>query len=477
MNLTTSREYERFNRLSLEQGDKIHAASLEILERIGVRIYLDEAIELLRKGGGTVEDGNLVRIPAGRVEWALASAPKQVALFSRQGAPAILLGDGRCFYGPGSDCLNIIDHRGGERRKPVLQDVVEGARLCDALANIDFVMSMVLPTDVDQTLADVYQMQAMLENSAKPIVYVSYEAGGLVNAVEMAEAVVGGAEALERNPILTCYINVVSGSVHNESGLRKLLYLARKGLPALYIPGSNAGVTSPMTMAGATALDLAGGLAGLTVAQLAREGAPYIMSAMDPAALDMRTMVSPYGYPERGIIRSLAKRYGLPSFSLAGGSDAKSVDQQAAAEAALTLLADTLMGGNLIHDLGYLESGLTFSFAQLVICNEIVSWIKGFLSPVDVSDEALAMDVIEQVGAHGQYLKTDHTLRHFRDHWYPAVFERGTFQDWTQKGSLNLGERAANRVQKILAEHQAEPLPEEVRRRLDEIVRRAESVK
>jgi trimethylamine--corrinoid protein Co-methyltransferase len=106
--------------------------------------------------------------------------------------------------------LNIIDHRTGERRKPILNDVAEGTRLCDALNNIDFVMSMVLPADVDQTIADVYQMQVMLANTVKPIVCVSYEASGLVDAVEMAEAVVGGVEALKNKPLLTCYINGIA---------------------------------------------------------------------------------------------------------------------------------------------------------------------------------------------------------------------------------------------------------------------------
>jgi len=472
---TPPNENARFNRLSEQQINRIHAASLEILERIGVRVYLPEAVELFRAGGARVEDGNLVHIPAARVEWALKSAPSQVTLYNQHGDPAVVLTGGRCHYGPGSDCLNIIDHRTGERRRPLLQDVAEGARLCDGLNNIDFVMSMVLPTDVDQTIADVYQMQVMLANTIKPIVYVSYEASGLVDAVEMAEAVVGGAEALRAKPLLTCYINVISGAVHNDVGLQKLLYLAGKGLPILYIPGSSGGVTSPITMAGAVALDLAGGLAGLTLSQLKQEGTPYIMSAMDPAALDMRTMVGPYAYPERGIIRAMAQSYRLPSFSLAGGSDAKVVDQQAAAEAALTLLADTLMGGNLIHDLGYLESGLTFSFAQLAICNEIVSWIKAYLKPIEVSEETLALDLIAEMGAHGQYLKTDHTRKHVRESWYPQLFERGAFTDWMQKGGQTLAERGAARVDKILAEHTVEPLPAEAQARLAEIVARAEA--
>jgi trimethylamine--corrinoid protein Co-methyltransferase len=459
-------------RLSDEQFEKIHAASLEILGRIGVRVDLQEALDLLKKGGAQVE-GNLVRVPAKMVESALLSAPKKVTLHNRRGELVMPLESDRCFFGPGSDCLTIIDHRTNERRKPLLQDVAEGSRLCDALPDIDFVMSMVLPSDVDATLADTYQMEAMLSNTVKPILYVSYESQGLVNAVEMAEAVVGGADALRERPILTCYINVVSGAVHNEESLRKLLYLSGKGLPSLYIPGSNAGVTSPMTQAGAVALDTAGALLGLVLAQLKREGAPYIMSAMDPAALDMRTMVSPYAYPERGFIRSVSQRYGLPTLSLAGATDSKVVDGQAAAEAALTMLADVFMGGNLIHDLGYLESGLTYSFAQLVICEQMVDWIKGFFREIEVTDETLALDEIERASAGGMYLSSKHTKKHFKETWYPDLFERGSYTDWEKKGGQTLLERASARVEKLLAEHQPEPLPEDVKAKLRKIVERA----
>jgi trimethylamine--corrinoid protein Co-methyltransferase len=478
-------------RLSDEQFEKIHAACLEVLGRIGVRVDLEEARVLLKKGGAQVE-GNLVRVPRRMVESALLSAPKKVTLHNRRGEPVMPMegnpaasgrqdairlarsqSGSRCFFGPGSDCLTIIDHRNNERRKPLLQDVAEGSRLCDALPDIDFVMSMVLPSDVDATLADTYQMEAMLSNTVKPILYVSYESQGLVNAVEMAEAVVGGADALREKPILTCYINVVSGAVHNAESLRKLLYLSSKGLPSLYIPGSNAGVTSPMTQAGAVALDTAGALLGLVIAQLKREGAPYIMSAMDPAALDMRTMVSPYAYPERGFIRSVSQRYGLPTLSLAGATDSKVVDGQAAAEAALTMLADVFMGGNLIHDLGYLESGLTYSFAQLVICEQMVDWIKGFFREIEVTDETLALDEIERAGAGGMYLSSKHTKKHFKETWYPDLFERGSYTDWEKKGGQTLLERASARVEKLLAEHQPEPLPEDVKVKLRKIVERA----
>jgi len=378
----------------------------------------------------------------------------------------------RSFYGPGSDTLNIIDHRTGERRKPVLNDVREGIILCDALPNIDFVMSMILPSDVDQTIADTFQMEVMLNNTIKPIISVTYDLPGLVDSVEMAEAVMGGVDALRRHPILTCYINVVSGLNHNAEALQKLLYLSGKGLPSIYIPSTTAGTSSPITPAGAVALDNAGVLLGLVLSQLNREGAPYIMPGMPPAPMDMRTMNAPYAYPVRGIFQAMAQMYKLPAFGLGGASDAKIVDQQAAAEAALTLLAESMVGGNIIHDVGYLESGLGYSFELLAICDDIIGWIGAFMKGVDVSDDALALEIIKKAGHQGSYLATEHTRKHFKSEWYPALFERDNYSTWETKGSKTLLQRARERVEKILTQHQPEALPQDVQAQIRSIVER-----
>jgi len=465
----------QYGRLSPEQCQKLHNASLEILSRTGARLYHQEAIDLLVKAGASVSEGNRVRIPAGLVEKAFSTVPKRVTLYDRHGKGALFLEEGNCYFGTGSDCLNIIDHRSGERRKPVVQDIVDGITVCDALEHVDFVMSMFLPSDVDAMVSDRYQMEVMLNTTTKPIVYVTNEFSGCVDAVEMAEVVAGGAEALKLRPSAACYINVTTGLRHNEDALQKLLFLADKGLPALYIPVIIGGMSGPITLAGSIALDNAGVLLGLVLSQLKREGAPFIVSGMSGGSLDMRTMVSPYCEPDfRGIVHALAHHYNLPQFGLGGCSDSKLVDQQAAAEAALTLMAETLGGANLIHDLGYLESGLCGSLAQLVICNEMVGWIEKMMAPVEINDETLALDLIDEMGPDGQFLDSDHTMAHFRERWYPEVFERGNYDQWLAKGAKSLGERAAERVEEILAEHKSEPLPEAVAREIKAIVRRAE---
>jgi trimethylamine--corrinoid protein Co-methyltransferase len=190
----------------------------------------------------------------------------------------------------------------------------------------------------------------------------------------------------------------------------------------------------------------------------------------------MRSMVRPYCEPDhRGVAEALAHHHNLPMFSLAGASDAKLVDQQAGIEAALTLMVEAITGGHIVHDLGYLESGLTFSLAQLVICDEIVAWIKHFVQDVEINDETLALDWIDRAGPDGQFLKMEHTRRHFRERWYPQLLERDNYAGWLSKGGKTLAERAASHVEEILSTHQPNPLPAEISRAVRAVVERAET--
>jgi trimethylamine--corrinoid protein Co-methyltransferase len=320
-------------------------------------------------------------------------------------------------------------------------------------------------------MADRHQMRAMLMNSTKPILFVTTEFEGCVDAIRMAEAVVGGAEELQRNPMCACYINVTDPLRHNAEALEKLLFLAERGLPTTYTPMVLRGVNGPVTAAGAIALANAGELVGLVLAQLKREGSPVIHSGGYHDMFDMRTMVGVYESPEgRNGRAELSHYYGMPVFGLAGASDSKVPDQQAAAEAAFSMLIETFYGVNLIHDVGYLESGKCNSFEQMVMCDEMINYIKRFMQGLEVSEETLALDLIHEVGHKGDFLSTEHTMRHFREDWYPKLFDRNNFEGWQLDGGKTLREKARERIDQILAEHQPEPLPAGVQAKIDAIV-------
>ena len=429
---------------------------------------------MLQSKGIKAEEGNRVRIPPGLVEWALSIAPKRAVLCDRHGRRAMPLERNNVFFGTGSDCPNVIDVRTGERRRGTLPDIVDAVRVCDALPNVDFVMSFCMATDVPQAVSDRHQMRAMLMNSTKPILAVTLEFEGCVDVIAMAEAVAGGEEALRRNPICAFYINVSHSLRHNQEALQKLLFMAGKGLPTTYTPVVLRGVSGPVTAAGAIALANAGELAGLVIAQLKREGAPIILTGGVNDMLDMRTTVDAYTDPNnRVMLVELAHRYGLPIFGLAGCSDSKLPDEQAAAEAALSILLEALAGAQMVHDIGYLDGGMTNSIEQVVICDEIIAYTKQFMKGLEVSEETLALDLIDELGPHGDFMGSEHTRKHYREDWYPKLFDRRPYDDWNANGAKTLRQRARERALKIIDTHKTEPLPADVQARLDEIVEQA----
>lgn len=461
----------QFRKLSDDQVERLHYASLEILDRTGVCLYDQESLDLMKKAGVSISEGNRVRIPPGLVEWALSTAPKRVVLCDRHGRRAMPLERNNCFYGPGSDCLYVLDHRTGVRRRGSLEDIENASLVCDALPNIDFLMSFCIAEELEQATADRHQMRAMLMNSIKPVLFVTTEFEGCLDVVRMAEIITGGEEELRRNPLCACYINVTSPLRHNAEALQKLLFMAGKGLPTTYTPVVLRGSTGPVTTAGAIALANAGELVGLVLSQLKKQGAPIILTGGVNDMLDMRTMADVYAAPEnRVMLVELAHYYSLPIFGLAGCSDSKIPDQQAAAEAAFSLLLETFCGAQMIHDVGYLEGGKCNSLEQLVICDELISYVKRFMSGMEINDETLALDVIDEVGPYGDFLGNLHTYNHFKEDWYPALFDRSDYCVWAAAGAKTTRQRAKERLEKILVEHQPEPLPADVQQEIDKIV-------
>ncbi|MGD2145470.1 MAG: trimethylamine methyltransferase family protein, partial [Anaerolineae bacterium] len=214
-----------YSRMGPRTCEQVHMTSLEILERVGIEVHDEQARSILADGGAAV-DGLRVRIPPHAVEQALSVTPSRITLCDREGHAAIRAWGYDTYFGGGSDCLYVLDHQTGNRRKAVLDDVRQAATLMNGLPGIDFVMSAFLPSDVDQQAYDRYQMEVMLNNTSKPIVFVTPDFEGCVTMVEMCEIVAGGAKPFRDRPFATCYINVTSGLVANEEATQKCVYLA-----------------------------------------------------------------------------------------------------------------------------------------------------------------------------------------------------------------------------------------------------------
>ena len=469
----TSFTTPQFRGMSDDQCRIMHRASLDILERTGVWVNYQPALDLLKKAGCLVQD-NHVRFPSYLIEWALRTAPSRITLYNRKGEPAMPLGDRISTYGTGSDCLHILDHRTGERRKSVLQDVVDGIRVSDAMPHVDFIMSMFLPNDAP-VAAEVRQMEVMLTYSDKPITFVTYEWEGTPEIVDMLELIAGGAEQLRLMPTAVLYLNPTTSFVHNKAALRKLIYCAEKRLPFVYLPDLLRGMTGPITREGSMACHNAGTLVGVVLSQLVNEGAPIIISSARPSHLDMKTMVAPYvtgpgGFGGVGINHY----YDLPVFTTGGASDSKLLDAQAIFEGTMTLYGSMLAGGNMIHDMGYMESGLMGSLELLVIQDEIVSVIKaGNMNGLDFSEENLALDLVHKHALSADFLGTKHTVRHVREGWQPRLVDRQNHEGWKASGGTSMRDRARAKIEEILAEEPRHVLPADVEKQMKAIADRA----
>jgi trimethylamine--corrinoid protein Co-methyltransferase len=448
--------------LSDGQLEELHLASLEVLRRTGVRVHDAEAVTMLQDAGCVVTDDTLVRFPPAVVEDALRAAPSRIVLCDRTGEPRLHLEAHRTYFGTGSDLPNTLDLETGQRRLSLLSDVAQTARLADALPNLDFVMSMALPFDVPVATSDRRSFLAMTENTVKPLVFTAWDEEGLADIVRMAGTVAGGADELRMKPFLLAYLEPSSPLQHTREVVRKVMRMADAELPFVYAPGSLDGASAPVTMAGGLAMAGAEILSGLTIAQLRHPGAPVVWGS-GGGPLDMRTMVGVYASPEF-MLHCMAMAelghyfYHLPVWGFSGASDSKLPDVQAGIESALWIVWTALSGANLVHDVGYVESGLTCSYEMMVVCDEVIAFVRRLMAGIEITRETLALDVLHAVGPGGDFLGTDHTARHFRDVWYPNVLDRRAYHAWLEAGRPTAVKTAREIARETIATHRAEPL-------------------
>ena len=458
----------RLQVLTEDEIEAIYFSALRVLYETGVRVYEKEGIEVVYSGGAIIEDttddSSLVKISPWMVDKARATLPRKVVVVGPDRKHRMELYKNQIYFGAGSDPPFTIDPYTGKRRRATYQDVKNFARLAQALPNLDFHMSLGIVQDTAVGTYDRWQYLAMLEGTNKPINITAVDLDGLNDQLEMAYIRLGGKEEWKKGPCFSLYIEPVSPLSHSEEVVQKLLFASDHDIPFVYTPCPLAGATSPTTLAGTAVQALTESLFGIVLSQLRKPGAHLIIGGL-MSNMDMLTTVYCYGSPEMALLSAaytdITKWLGVPMYETAGCSDAKLFDEQAAMEATFNIATAALVGGNMIHDVGYLEQGLTSSMAQMVASDEIIDMVKRILRGIPVTDETKALDVMDQVGPGGHYLDHDHTYRRFRTEiWRPKMIDRQNWENWTAAGSKRYGERVRERVIEIL-ETETEPLLDE----------------
>ena len=467
--------------LTSDELYKIHLATLEILERIGVKVLEQKALRMLGEAGARIyTKEKIAKIPRHLVEEAIKKAPSGFTLFGRDPKYKLRLQDRRVYFSMGGQSLHVLDLETGKRRASTLKDCENFCRLADALENIHHASSSVVrPRDVPDNVAHVHELFAGFKNTTKTLDGETYGQAVAMDSIRMASVVAGGEEELKKRPLLLGFHNPVSPLQHSEKLTEALMLYAKYKQPVIIAPEAQAGATAPVTLAGLLAQQNAEVLSGIVIAELVNPGAPVLFGTVS-TIMDMKTGNLAYGAIEAGLINvataQLAHYYGLPCRGTGSGTESKIPDIQAGFEKAMTLMMAALAGINFIFNAaGTLESTLTASYEQAVIDNEMCGMVSRALREIEITVETLAIDVIEGVGPGGQYLDQRHTLEHLRkEHYIPTIIDREKRERWERAGSRDLREVAREEAKRILKEHQPEPLDRDIEEDLKKIVKEVE---
>lgn len=463
--------------LTEDQIREIHLATLELLETTGVKVLNKAAVELLQDAGAKVSDQHRVKIPGEIVEDCIKHAPSLVTVYNRNCDPAMQLGGNNVCFGMGTDLLNTWDLKTGALRPSCLHDVIDSAVIGDYCKEIDFIASNAFPLDVPENLAYVMEFKALISNSTKPIYFTAGGAEDLAVILEMAADVLGGKNLLREKPFLIHYAEPISPLVHSSGAVDKLFMCADNGIPLNYAPALLSGGSGPVTLSGAIVVANAEALSGLVIQQLRSKGAPAI-TGFSATPIDMRTGTTVYASPDERLTHSaccdIYHYYGLPVWGEAGCSDAGSLDEQAAMESMASIMMASLDRCNLVHDVGYLGQGLVGSAASVLMCSEIISYVRRIMRGFEISRDRIGLNVINEVGPGGNYLAEEHTLKYFREeHWVPQFINRRSPESWKKVGGKRYGEIVAEKALDILATHQPDRLPDDTLKRLDAIIEKS----
>jgi len=462
----------QLNILSEDDRAQIYDASLEILQNTGVKIEHEEARKIFSDAGATVE-GEMVHIPSHLVDEAVKEAPKKILMYDRNGEMAMRLGGTNSYFGSGTDVPRTLDEN-GEMRQTTAEDIAKWARICDYLDNIDFSSPTGLLRKQPENIQDILEARQVMANTTKPVMFCTWDDRGTKDIFDMAAIAVGGEDKLKAKPYIIHYIEPVTPLSHSKEVAAQVIFGAKNNLPTIYTPMPSAGAVSPMTLAGSIALGLAESLTGITLSQLVKKGAPMVTGGIY-SILDMKTSGYVYGGPEFALMNAavteMSNYLELPMFGTAGVSDSKLVDTQAAIEATFNIATQALVGANLIHDVGYLSSGLLYSYDQLVMSNEIIGMVKRIMRGIDTSGDRIPLDVINEVGPKGNFLSTSHTMDNFKkEQWQPSLMDRTNFEKWESNGSKTMGERIHESTEEILETHEPEVLEEAKTKELDALI-------
>ena len=458
--------------LSDSDLDRIHEGTMRILRQVGLVFASEKALDILEKGGCQVDRASgRVRIPQALVQQCLDLCPSCFTIRARNHEYDLEIGGDRLYFQnhPG---FALLDLESNTRRMATLDDIGPLVRLVDAMENIHLaIMPTSTISDKPSPVMTEWVTAEQMRNTQKVTANGIFD-GCTPWVIEMARVT---------DQQVYGQINSITPLTFPGDQIEGGLAYVRAGHPVCILPGPTLGANSPVTLAGTLVLQNAEHLAAVVLLQLYQPGAPVTLASY-PHLMDVRDARFCVGAVEIGLLGAglaqIARHYGVPSHPEFPITDSKCLDQQAALEKSMNVVLLARAGSHLISNGGALETEKVWSPAQLVIDNEINGMVGRILEGIPVTDETLALDIIEEVGQSGNFLESLHTLSLWRrTQFLPRLADRRTYEAWEAAGSVDMAGRARERARDLIKTHQVPPLPDDQDRELIRIVRAAEEEK
>jgi trimethylamine--corrinoid protein Co-methyltransferase len=439
--------------------NRILVEAKRILSEIGMEIRGPRLRQRLLANGLKIGDTGRVHFPSQVIDQAIASAPSTFTLYDREGKPHAELGENNVHFVPGSSGLKILDHRTGQTRLANTADFVDYVRLADGLSNIAYLATAFSTNDdIEANLSDAWRLYLCLTNSYKPIVSGAFTEHGVPRMAEMMQLFRHDRADLLARPFSIFTITASGNFRYSEDSCQNLLDCVEWGIPIEITPVTLMGLIAPVTLVGATVFHTADVLAGLTMAQIVKPGAPVLFGGA-PATFHMKAATSPMAAIEAQHLNmayvTVAKYLGLPTQAYMALSDSKFLDAQAGAETFGSALLAALAGINSVSGPGMLDYVMVFSLAKLVFDDELCGQALHFVRKMEPIDDLPTLPLASELLKEQHLITAEHTLKHWPDqlHMPNPVIDRQNRENWAKAGRLSLNQRAAAEVEKRLASY------------------------
>ena len=458
--------------LSEKEIKDLHQATLRILSQVGVTMTHEKAREILSGAGAKVE-GDRVHFPPDLVLNEVARCPSQVSVRGR-GGDTVVLGDGSLHWHNVGGARSVFEPRTGECRDSTLQDVCDSALVLDALDHATSITPFFTPRDIEGELMSLAMYRHSLPHTTKPVQGPGILTGKEVKiAVKMASVLGPPAE------VLSLAVSPVSPLLFSDNVTGAIIEIARQGIPFTPLPCPTAGTTAPFSIAGAVAQQNAENLASIVLAQVVHPGLPIVYCGR-LAMMEPRTGISVWGGVELGMASAatvqLGHHYDLPVNVYGFSTNSQVLDIQNGWERALNAAIPALAGADELSGIGEMEAGVMGSYAQMVCDDEIAASVERLRRGFAVDEDSLAVEVIGKVmDGQKNFLGQPHTSQYMRggEILFTTLAERRPWEIWEREGREGMVERAQSEAERIIAEHEVEPLSPAQERELDAIMQEA----